>query len=352
MAQLKTILIMAGGTGGHVFPALAVANFLQKQGVTVHWLGTAAGLEARLVPQAGFSLHTIAVKGLRGKGMKRLLAAPFQMVRATLQARAILKTVKPDVVIGFGGFASGPGGLASWLARVPLIIHEQNAIAGLTNKLLAPLAKYVCEGFAGAFKPAPKVIATGNPVRPDILNAQWIGRKHLLVLGGSLGAAALNKLVPEALALWPENSRPEVLHQTGEKHLTSARAAYAAAGVQATIVPFIENMAEAYANAALVLCRAGASTIAELCAVGVGAVLVPYPHAVDDHQTANANWLASAGAAVVLQESGLTSAALLVILRDLIESDTACRNMATAAFKLRKEGVAEQIFNLCEESCR
>lgn len=358
--QLQRVLIMAGGTGGHVFPGLAVARYLREKGIDVHWLGTSQGLESRLVPEANFPLHLITIGGLRGKGVKPLLTAPVKISTAVMQAMRIMKEINPDVIIGMGGFVSGPGGIASWLLRKPLIIHEQNAKAGFTNKMLARIAKRILEGFPKAFKPQTKVITTGNPVRVEITNLPPPkDRLHserfplrLLVLGGSLGAKALNEVVPRALAQLPGNERPEVFHQTGDKHYEDAKKAYASMNVEANLKPFIQDMAEAYAWADVVLCRAGALTVTELCAVGLGAIFVPFPYAVDDHQTANASFMVSHHAALCIQQTDLTESRLADIVRELIKSPEKRIAMAQAAYQLRNVDVTKKIFNICEEVCR
>ena len=313
------VLIMAGGTGGHVYPALAVAKALVARRRPVVWLGTRAGIEARIVPGAGLPIEWIRIGGLRGKGALTWFAAPFRLARAIGEALVIVRRIRPAAVLGMGGFASGPGGFAAWLLRRPLVIHEQNAVAGLTNRLLAKFARVVLEAFPGSFSSLPGVVAVGNPVRPEIANlpapsaraAARAGPLNLLVLGGSLGALALNRGVPAALAGLSAADRPVVRHQSGELTLDAARDAYRAAGVDATVMPFIEDMAEAYAWADVVVCRAGALTVAELAAAGLAALFVPFPHAVDDHQTANAASLVSAGAAVILPEADLTPRTLL-----------------------------------------
>ncbi len=310
MNPRRPILIMAGGTGGHVFPALAVAEQLREGGWPVEWLGTRAGLEARVVPAAGIPVHWIRVKGLRGKGLLRQLLAPFMVLWALAQAALVIGRVRPAAVLGMGGFTTGPGGAMAWLLRRPLLIHEQNSVAGLTNRLLAPLAHPVLEAFPGSL---PKAIHTGNPVRADIARVAFHPpdlenrRPRLLVVGGSLGAAALNETVPAALARLEEAQRPEVWHQTGLKLIDAAREAYTAARVEVRLDAFIDDMAQAYQWADLVLCRAGALTIAELAAVGVASILVPYPHAVDDHQTGNARYLVEAGAARLLPQSEMSA---------------------------------------------
>jgi UDP-N-acetylglucosamine--N-acetylmuramyl-(pentapeptide) pyrophosphoryl-undecaprenol N-acetylglucosamine transferase len=359
MTKLKKVLIMAGGTGGHVFPGLAVARELKEQGVDVEWLGTVKGLEARLVPEAGIPLHIISIGGLRGKGLKQLLVAPWRLTRAILQAMRVIKKFKPDIVLGMGGFVSGPGGIASWLLKCPLIIHEQNAKAGLTNKCLALLAAKVLEGFPDTFTMRDKIITTGNPVRIEIASLpapalRLAGRQHtprLLVVGGSLGAAAFNELVPAALALLPAAERPEVLHQCGDKQLALTQERYAQAEVSANVQAFIADMSGAYAWADVVLCRAGALTVAELCAAGLGAILVPYPYAVDDHQTANANYLVKNNAALLIQQTALTPAVLSNMIHELTVSPTQRNAMAQAAYLLRKIDATNKVFKICGEVC-
>jgi UDP-N-acetylglucosamine--N-acetylmuramyl-(pentapeptide) pyrophosphoryl-undecaprenol N-acetylglucosamine transferase len=313
MNEKRPFLVMAGGTGGHVFPALAVAEQLQANGWPVHWLGTRAGLEARVVPPTGIPVHWIDVKGLRGKGLLRKLSSPLMLIWASLQAAAVVMRVRPAAVLGMGGFVTGPGGIVAWLLRRPLVIHEQNSVAGMTNRLLAPFARCVLAAFPDALEGARH---TGNPVRDSIARLPFAApdctgrRPRLLVVGGSLGAAALNERVPLALAGMAAQQRPEVWHQTGLKLIDAARQAYAQAGVDARLDAFIDDMADAYRWADLVLCRAGALTVAELAAVGVASILVPYPYAVDDHQTANARYLVEAGAAVLLPESEMDVARL------------------------------------------
>ena len=359
----KRALIMAGGTGGHVFPGLAVARYLREQGVDVHWLGTQQGLESRLVPEANIPLHFITISGLRGKGMKALLLAPLKLTAAIYQARKVIQAINPDIVIGMGGFVSGPGGVASWLMGRPLVIHEQNAKVGLTNKLLATFAKRVLEGFPTAFKPQAKVRVVGNPVRQEIenlpapeerfsVNAANKAPLKLLVLGGSLGAQALNALVPRTLELLSQEERPEVRHQTGDKHFDAAKNDYESMGIQVTLTPFIKDMAEAYGWADIVLCRAGALTVAELCVAGLGAVFVPFPHAVDDHQTANADFMVKHKAALCVQQAELTPARLADIVREFNGAPEYRLAMAQAAYQLRKVKVAEKIYAICQEVWR
>lgn len=322
---VKSVVVMAGGTGGHVFPALAVARELQARGVRIHWLGTAAGIEADVVPRNGLPITFLDVSGVRGQGLKRLLLAPFKIMAATLAAMRVMRTVEADCVIGLGGYVTGPGGIAARLLGKPLIIHEQNAVAGFTNRMLSTIATRVLQAFPGAFPDGGKVSTTGNPVRADICGidspeARFAGRSgplRLLVLGGSQGAVALNALVPQALAGLAPDQRPEVRHQTGKKSVEATRGNYAAAGVEAEVLPFIDDMAAAYGWADLVICRSGALTVGELAAAGVASILVPYPFAVDDHQTANARYLSDAGAARLCPQKELTPEGLATELRAL-----------------------------------
>jgi UDP-N-acetylglucosamine--N-acetylmuramyl-(pentapeptide) pyrophosphoryl-undecaprenol N-acetylglucosamine transferase len=360
MSGKPRVLIMAGGTGGHVFPALAVATWLLARGVAVTWMGTRAGLEATLVPKAGIPVEWIEVSGLRGKGLSRKLRTPLMLGRALWQAGAILRRLRPRVVLGMGGFASGPGGMmARWLG-IPLVVHEQNAIAGMTNRWLSRFASQALEAFPQTFPPARRAITVGNPVRQSIADLpppeeRWAGRggrPRLLVLGGSQGARALNQMVPQALALFGAEDRPEVWHQAGGQLHEAAETAYRDAGVTARLTPFIEDMAEAYGWADLVLCRAGALTIAELAAAGVGAVLVPFPFAVDDHQTANARFLEQGGAALIRQQAELDAGRLAATLRELLGDRARLLNMAIAARRLAKMNAAEQVARACLEQAR
>lgn len=353
---MKRVMIMAGGTGGHVFPALAVAAELRARGAEVFWLGTRRGLEAKVVPAAGIDIEWVSVAGLRGKGAAALLLAPFQLLRAGFQVLAVILRQRPTVVLGMGGFVTGPGGVVTWLLRKPLVIHEQNAIAGLTNRVLAALAQRVCAAFPNTFR-RNDVLLTGNPVRKDIAELpppeeRYAGRSgpvRLLVLGGSLGARPLNEIVPAAVAKM--SARPVIWHQTGARNLDEARAAYEKAGVTARIDPFIDDMAAAYAWADLVLCRAGALTVAELAVAGVGAVLVPYPHAVDDHQTRNAEYLVEADAALLVQQRDLTPAALADLLMPFTLQNGRERliKMAIAARRLAQTQAAAAVAEHCLE---
>ncbi|WP_089724799.1 undecaprenyldiphospho-muramoylpentapeptide beta-N-acetylglucosaminyltransferase [Modicisalibacter muralis] len=341
-SQGRRVLIMAGGTGGHVIPALSLARGLATRGVSVEWLGSPRGIENRLVPAAGIVLHRIDIAGLRGNGMAGWLAAPWRLARAVLRARQVIETFDPQLVVGLGGFASGPGGLAAWLTRRPLIIHEQNAVAGMTNQALSRLAKRVYAAFPGAFRKAGKAhreIVIGNPVREEIATlgecprqaAEMQGRRlRLLVVGGSLGAVALNQRLPEALTRLPEASRPEVRHQAGRDKEDVTREGYRAAGVEAEVSDFIDDMAAAYAWADLVVCRAGALTVAELAAAAKPSLLVPFPHAVDDHQTVNAGHLVDAGAARLIPQNTLNATSLAETL-DAVLDPECLATMASAA---------------------
>ncbi|MDX1695234.1 MAG: undecaprenyldiphospho-muramoylpentapeptide beta-N-acetylglucosaminyltransferase, partial [Ketobacteraceae bacterium] len=293
---LQRVLIMAGGTGGHVFPGLAVAKAFQEKGAEIKWLGTRAGIEARVVPAEQIDIVYLDVAGVRGQGIKRLLMAPLKIASAVWQVLRLIRQFKPDLVLGMGGFVTGPGGIGAWLSRTPLCIHEQNAIAGFTNRMLAKIANHVFEAFPGTFPEYPhKVTTTGNPVRQEIADLEapedrFLNRHgpiHVLILGGSQGAVALNNVVPEAFAKMKNRDQFVIRHQAGGKNHEIASRKYAELGVEAEVVPFIENMQDAYGWADVVICRSGALTVAELAAAGVGSLLVPYPHAVDDHQTRN-----------------------------------------------------------------
>lgn len=354
----RRFLIMAGGTGGHVFPALATARELQRQGHDVQWLGSKSGMEERLIGQTDIPLSLISVSGLRGKGRMTLLMAPFRLLRALWQARAVIRSVRPDCVIGMGGFASGPGGLAAWMNRVPLVVHEQNAIAGMTNRWLARFAKTVMEAFPGSFGNNVVTRCTGNPVRADLASlpepAERLGDRQgpvrLLVLGGSLGAKAINETLPKALEMMPAAEQPEVRHQCGTRNQAEAEQAWQSAGIEVRLEPFIDDMAAAYGWADLVLCRAGALTVAELCAVGLGAILVPFPYAVDDHQAHNSAQMVKAGAAVMIRQHDLTPEGLAETLSGLTGDRDRVRNMAEAARGLARRDAAERVVNYCLEA--
>ncbi len=360
-----SVAIMAGGTGGHVFPALAVAERLREQGVGVFWIGTRRGMESRLVPEHGLEMEWIRIEGLRGKGIAQILGAPFKIAVAFRQAARILRRRRPSVVLGMGGFASGPGGLAARVLGLPLVIHEQNFVPGMTNQWLARIATRVFEAFPGSFPGARRAQACGNPVRRAIVDLptprERLARRRaegtadparLLILGGSLGAQALNEMVPAALATLPAERRPCVRHQAGERTLDTARAAYRAAGVEAEVTPFIADMAEAYGWADLVVCRAGALTVSELAAAGVASVLVPYPFAVDDHQVGNARYLADAGAARLVVQRDLTVAGLTALLEELLGDREALLAMGEAARLRARSDAADRIADVCLELAR
>ena len=351
--MMSRILIMAGGTGGHVFPALAVADVMKQRGVDVFWMGTAKGIEAKLVPEAGYPLTEISVQGLRGNGLLGWLLAPFKLIKAVLEARKAIKEINPNVVLGLGGFASGPGGVAAWTLGKPVVIHEQNAIPGLTNRLLSTIAKRVLEGFSASFDASKNAQWVGNPVRKSIVEIaepeQRLQEKkqiNLLVLGGSLGARALNTILPQALVLMSEAQRPIVKHQCGIKHYDDCLQAYTQAGITADVTAFITDMKAAYEWADLVVCRAGALTIAELTAAGVGSILVPYPYAVDDHQTENAMTLVNTGAATIINEADLTAS---LLSEQLVTDYQRLISMAKAARTLAKPDSANIIADTCME---
>lgn len=354
----RPVMIMAGGTGGHIFPGLAVAKVLRERGVPVTWLGADGAMETRLVPQHDIPIDTLAIGGLRGKGKLALLGAPLRLLRAIRAAGFLIRDRQPRAVIAFGGFASGPGGIAARLHGLPLLVHEQNRAPGMTNRVLSRVARRVLAGFPGSF--AKREEAVGNPVRaeiaaitpPDLRLANRQGPLHLLVLGGSQGARVLNNAVPKALAALGAGMPVQVRHQSGEKLHAEALQAYADAGVQASVEPFIADMAEAFAWADLVVCRSGASTLAELCAVGVGSVLVPFAAAVDDHQTRNAEYLVERGAAVLLKQDETLATHLEGVLRELSENSARRMQMANAARALAKVDAAERIADIILEESK
>ncbi|WP_118182266.1 undecaprenyldiphospho-muramoylpentapeptide beta-N-acetylglucosaminyltransferase [Paraburkholderia phosphatilytica] len=350
----RTLMVMAGGTGGHVFPGLAVAHLMQAWGWRVVWLGNPGGMEATLVPKHGIPMEYVRFGGVRGKGLKTKLMLPFNLIGACRQSLAVLRRVKPDVVLGMGGYITFPAGVMTALSGRPLVLHEQNSIAGLANKVLAKLAKRVLVAFPNAL---PNAEWTGNPIREELARTpapkaryeSRTGRLNLLVVGGSLGAAALNDIVPKALAQLAPDERPRVVHQAGAKHIDALRANYAAAGLEAgadlQLVPFIDDMTNAYANADLVICRSGAMTVAEIAAVGVAAYFVPFPFAVDDHQTTNAAFLADHGAALVVQQRDLRAEQLSGWLRGQTRASLA--EMAERSRSLAKPDATEQVARIC-----
>jgi UDP-N-acetylglucosamine--N-acetylmuramyl-(pentapeptide) pyrophosphoryl-undecaprenol N-acetylglucosamine transferase len=359
-AAAPLVLIMAGGTGGHVFPALALARELRARSWQVVWLGTRRGLEARLVPAEQIALEWLSVGGLRGKGMLVWLTAPLQLMRALLQALAVIRRRRPALVVGLGGFVAGPGGLAAWLLRRPLLIHEQNAIAGFTNRCLAWLARRVLTAFPGSFAPRVHAQVVGNPVRREITDlpppsqrfALRQGPIRVLVVGGSQGATRLNATVPFALARAAATLQFDVQHQSGERWIEAARRNYAEAGMSARLQPFIDDMAAAYGWADLVICRAGALTVSELAAAGVAAILVPFAAATDDHQTRNAAYLVNDGAAVMIVERELSAERLAAELLRLCNGRGRLLAMAERARALARPRAAQELANACVELVR
>lgn len=356
VAVSRPVLISAGGTGGHVFPALAVASCLQRRGVPLLWLGTRRGIETRLVPAQGIELLTLAVTGLRGKGLASRVLAPLQLAWGLLRAVSLLRRMRPAAVLGMGGYAAGPAGLAAWLLRIPLLIHEQNAIAGLTNRLLAPIATRVLEAFPATFAARRAAVTTGNPVRAAIaaipapaqrMDFAW-GRLRVLVLGGSQGATFLNARMPEVFAA-AGSTRFEVRHQSGERDHAATLARYREHGIDASVEAFIGDMSAAYAWPHLVVCRAGALTVCELAAAGVAAVLVPFPFAVDDHQSANARVLSDRDAAIVLPQDRFSVSAGARLLTELDGSRSRLRALAERARALGVPDAAERVAAQCLE---
>jgi UDP-N-acetylglucosamine--N-acetylmuramyl-(pentapeptide) pyrophosphoryl-undecaprenol N-acetylglucosamine transferase len=351
----RTIMIMAGGTGGHVFPGLAVADFLRESGWRVVWLGARSGIEATLVPSRGYDMAWVSFSGLRGKGPIAFFLLPARLLLAFWQSARAIFAQRPDVVLGMGGYISFPGGMMAVLLGKPLVIHEQNSIAGLANKVLARVADRILCAFPGALE---RATLTGNPVRPEVAAlpapearyGERSGPLRVLVVGGSLGARALNEVLPRALALLPAGRRPLVTHQSGAQHLEALVEAYSAAGVEAKTRAFIDNMAGAYADADLVICRCGATTIAEIAAAGVASVLVPYPHAVDDHQTANARFLADAGAAVLVPQDELSAQRLAELIAGFDRRRLG--EMAIRARALGQPGATESVARVCMELAR
>ena len=348
------VVIFAGGTGGHVFPALAVAERLRQLGYQISWVGTAERIEARVVPAAGFTLHCMAQQGLRGKGVISYLKAPFKLMGSMLQARKLIKRLNADLVLGFGGYTAGPGGVAAKLAGVPLIIHEQNAVPGLTNRILAKLADHTLIGFSAAQDTLPKAHWVGNPVRDDVLQAnQNVVRGQLpfrvLVIGGSLGAQVLNEMVPAALQKWT-NGDIKVTHQCGQgrKHETLNRYAQCSSQVRVNVYEFIEDMPKAYAHHDLIICRAGALTVAEIATAGIASVLVPYPHAVDDHQTRNAEVLVMQHAGILIPQPKLTADHLLSTLQELNAVPEKIQQMGAQARKVALPDATDKIVAYCQ----
>lgn len=351
------IVVMAGGTGGHVFPALAVAMELRDRGWDVSWLGTPQSFESRLVPEYDFPLDTIPAYRLRGQGGAAMLLAPARLFKAMIQAYRVLAKRQPEVILGMGGFVTGPGGLVSRLMRLPLVIHEQNSIPGLTNRWLARIAKQVLAAFPGSFDKDIDAKVTGNPLRPDILSLPdpvermqgRIGQNRVLVLGGSLGAQALNEILPQALSLMKHGKDLVIRHQAGRDKADVTREQYLKTGVEASVSEFIKDMAEAYGWADLVICRSGALTVSELAAAGVASILVPFPYAVDDHQTHNAAYLAEAGAGILIQQRDLKPELLAKTLDELVSEPGRLLRMAQAARNIARPNATIEVADCCEQ---
>ncbi len=351
------VMVMAGGTGGHVFPALAVADELKQRGAAISWLGAPNSFESRTVPEHGYDLDLVHIQGLRGKGVLRWFTAPFKLIRAMVEAGIIIRRRHPSLVIGMGGFVSGPGGLVAKLLGVPLVIHEQNALPGMTNRWLAKVATRVMEAFPGSFRNSSGAVTTGNPVRQEILQRFTLPPQvktkgtpfRLLIIGGSLGAKILNEIVPESMANIPVEIRPKVIHQAGRDKDVETIARYESVNVEAKVQPFLSDMADAYADADLVVCRAGALTIAELAAAGMPSILVPFPHAVDDHQTFNARYLSDAGAAVLLDQSSLDPDVLAKEVTRLLGDRELLLKMSQRAKKLALPDATKRVADVCEE---
>ena len=356
-SKVKKVLVTAGGTGGHVFPALAAARLFQERGVEVLWIGTRQGIEADIVPKNSINIEYLDVAGVRGQGVARLIGAPLKIIKAVTQVIRIVRRYQPDLVLGMGGFVTGPTGVGVWLCGRPVFIHEQNAIAGFTNKVLARLARKVFQAFPGAFVASPNVETTGNPVRKEIAQlaspeqryAGHEGPVRILILGGSQGAVALNQLVPKALSQLQGELPFLVRHQCGARNIEAANECYQQAGVDAEVVPFIDDMASAYAWADVVVCRSGALTVSELAAAGVASILIPYPFAVDDHQTKNGEYLSAAGAAVLVQQSELNEADLAQLLKEKLSSRNELKHMAEKARALAMTNATEKLVQRCME---
>lgn len=350
----QKIIFMAGGTGGHVFPALAVARELAKRGFDIEWLGTKRGIEAQLVPAAGFPLHYLDIAGIRGKGLVAKLMAPWKLLCAVIQAAKIMLNAHPSIAVGLGGFASGPGGIAAKLLHLPLIIHEQNARAGTTNKWLSRWANKVLTAFPDVLAHA---VTIGNPIREDIVAlpipesrfAKREGPCRLLILGGSLGAQAINELIPATMHLLPASKRPLIRHQAGKRHHQATLSDYKKRQLDAEVMEFIDDVAAALAWADLVICRAGALTVSEIAAAGIAAIFIPFPHAIDDHQTANAEWLSQTGAAILQQQQDLNPEIMLQILEPLLNDRHGLVKMASKARAMAKPDATQRFADICQE---
>ncbi|SHG00830.1 UDP-N-acetylglucosamine-N-acetylmuramylpentapeptide N-acetylglucosamine transferase [Marinomonas polaris DSM 16579] len=351
MSDVKRVVIMAGGTGGHIYPALACAQSFKNKGVDVQWLGSKGGMEETLVPKHDIALHSLSIKGVRGKGVLGLLVAPFRILHAIGQAVAVLQKIKPDVVLGMGGFVAGPGGVAAKILGIPLVVHEQNAVAGTTNRLLSKVASLRLQAFDGAL---PNAISVGNPIRSDILEQRvrvsrsGVARPlRLLVVGGSLGAKAINDVIPQVLAEWPFTQRLDVWHQTGIRNFEAVSELYKEAKVDARVEAYLDNMDQAYYWADIVLCRAGAMTVSELAVAGLPSILVPYPHAIDDHQTANACYLEKVGAAYLLPQPQLGCEKIISLLSGFVESEETLLKMGEQAKLVARPNATQEVVAHC-----
>lgn len=355
---MEKLLIVAGGTGGHIFPAMAVANAIEKQGVKVNWLGSHVGMERDLVSKH-FPMTFISIEGVRGKNVLTRLLSPFKIFIAVFQAYQIIKKLNPDLVLAMGGFVAGPGGIAAWLARKPLVIHEQNAIAGYTNRILVKFSNSVLQAFPNAFPAKTKVTTAGNPVRSDFFTieapnsrlANRLGPLRVLVLGGSRGARAINHAVREVAEHFAGKNQLEIRHQVGQADLVEMQQAYSKLAVKAEVFPFIEDVVSAYAWADVAICRAGAMTIAELAAAGVASILIPFPHAVDDHQRFNAAYLSQQDAAHLIIQKDLTSARLIDLLQQYLDDRNLLLQMGLRAKALSKPDAVRDVIQECENVC-
>jgi UDP-N-acetylglucosamine--N-acetylmuramyl-(pentapeptide) pyrophosphoryl-undecaprenol N-acetylglucosamine transferase len=357
-----TLLVMAGGTGGHIFPGIAVADELKKQGWKIHWLGTADRMEAKIVPEHGYDISFISISGLRGKKLLAMFVIPFKLLRSLIQARRVIKTVKPDVVLGMGGYASAPGGLAAWLSNIPLIVHEQNAAAGLSNRLLARIANKICCAFPNAFSGSVDAEVVGNPLRASIGQqtslCKLVGKnentsKNILVVGGSLGAQVLNEVMPSSYAsLVGADENFSIWHQTGAGKKEQVIASYSGHGLamdNIKVSEFIKDMATAYHWADIVICRAGALTVSELAMAATPAIFVPLPHAVDDHQTKNALYLVKREAAKLLPQNKLNKESITALITELFERPETLANMAKASYGAANRDASKKVAKLCQQ---
>lgn len=356
----KKIVIMAGGTGGHVFPGLAIADVLRQHDHQVEWLGTLHGLDTKVVPQHAIPFHQISIRGLRGKGILGLLLAPFKIARAIFQSLTILRRMKPDVALGMGGYVTGPGGIACWLCRIPLVIHEQNAVPGNTNKILVHFAQQVLQAFPQSFPEKFHPITVGNPIRKSLTDLLpplqrinlYNDKLKILVFGGSQGAQAINQCLLDVLSSEYAKQHFSVWHQTGEKNYPQMLQAYRAKSIEVNVCPFINDMHLAYEWADVVIARAGASSVSEIAAVGIGSILIPFPYAVDDHQTANARFLQAANAAIVIQEHALNSTDLLAILQDFSNNRQRLIDMANNARQQAHLNSSQQVADICIQDAK